>query len=173
MSGSYDLAILGAGPGGYVAALRAAQLGARVALVERDRVGGTCLNIGCIPTKALTTSVELLLKARRASEFGVSIPSALPDLPSLMAYKQAAVDRLVSGVERLLKERKVTLGVTGIFGEVFLGAELGRIDEDAGHNIGILSAGLADQGQVPLVEVAHGGHKAYSARHLPPGIPHL
>ncbi len=109
MSDFYDLAILGAGPGGYVAALRAAQLGARVALIEKERVGGTCLNVGCIPTKALTTSAELLLKARRAGEFGVSIPSALPDLPSLMAYKQAAVDRLVSGVEQLLKMRKVTL----------------------------------------------------------------
>lgn len=109
LSDFYDLAILGAGPGGYVAALRAAQIGARVALIEKDRVGGTCLNIGCIPTKALTTSTELLLKARRAGEFGVSIPSALPDLPSLMAYKQAAVDRLVSGVEQLLKKRRVTL----------------------------------------------------------------
>ncbi|MBC8449770.1 MAG: dihydrolipoyl dehydrogenase [Chloroflexi bacterium] len=109
MSDFYDLAILGAGPGGYVAALRAAQLGAHVALIEKERVGGTCLNVGCIPTKALTTSTELLLKAQRASEFGVSIPSALPDLPSLMAYKQAAVDRLVGGVEQLLKGRKVAL----------------------------------------------------------------
>jgi len=109
LSDFYDLAILGAGPGGYVAALRAAQLGARVALIEKGRVRGTCLNVGCIPTKALTTSAELLLKARRAAEFGVSIPSALPDLPSLMAYKQAAVDRLVGGAEQLLKGRKVTL----------------------------------------------------------------
>lgn len=109
MDDLYDIAVLGAGPGGYVAALRAAQIGARVALIEKDRVGGTCLNIGCIPTKALTTSTELLLKARRAGEFGVSIPSALPDLPSLMAYKQAAVDRLVGGVEQLLKKRRVTL----------------------------------------------------------------
>lgn len=109
MDDLYDIAVLGAGPGGYVAALRAAQIGARVALIEKDRVGGTCLNIGCIPTKALTTSTELLLKARRAGEFGVSIPSALPDLPSLMAYKQAAVGRLVGGVEQLLKKRRVTL----------------------------------------------------------------
>ena len=72
-------------------------------------MGGTCLNIGCIPTKALTTSTELLLKARRAAEFGISIPSAQPDLPRLMAYKQSTVDGLVSGVEQLLKERRVTL----------------------------------------------------------------
>jgi dihydrolipoamide dehydrogenase len=104
-----DLAVLGGGPGGYVAALRAAQRGATVALVEQERVGGTCLNIGCIPTKALTTSTELLLKARRAGDFGLAIPSAEPDLPTLMAYKQTTVDGLVSGVEQLLKERKATL----------------------------------------------------------------
>ena len=80
-----------------------------MALVEKERLGGTCLNIGCIPTKALTTSTELLLKARRAGEFGLSIPSAEPDLPRLMAYKQSTVDGLVSGVEQLLKERQVTL----------------------------------------------------------------
>ena len=105
----YDVAVLGGGPGGYVAALRAAQLGARVALVEKDRVGGTCLNIGCIPTKALTTATELLLKAKRAAEFGLSIPSAAPDLPAMMGYKRATVDALVGGVEQLLRERRVTL----------------------------------------------------------------
>ncbi|MBF8283850.1 MAG: Dihydrolipoyl dehydrogenase, partial [Anaerolineales bacterium] len=109
MTDQHDVAILGGGPGGYIAALRAAQLGARVVLIEKDRVGGTCLNIGCIPTKALTTSTELLLKARRAAEFGISIPSAQPDLPRLMAYKQSTVDGLVSGVEQLLKESRVTL----------------------------------------------------------------
>lgn len=109
MADLYDVAILGGGPGGYVAALRAAQLGARVALVEKERVGGTCLNIGCIPTKALTTSTELLLKARRAREFGISIPDAQADLPRLMTYKKSTVDGLVDGVEQLLKERKVTL----------------------------------------------------------------
>jgi dihydrolipoamide dehydrogenase len=109
MTEHYDLAILGAGPGGYVAALRAAQLGLQVAVVEKDRVGGTCLNIGCIPTKALTTSTELLLKARRAGEFGLSIPEAVSDLPAMMAYKQETVDDLVSGVELLLKEGRITL----------------------------------------------------------------
>ncbi len=106
---SFDVAILGGGPGGYVAALRAAQLGARVVLVEKERVGGTCLNIGCIPTKALTTSADLLVNVRRANEFGITILNAAPHLPSLMTYKQATVDALVGGVEQLLKERKVTL----------------------------------------------------------------
>ena len=105
----YDLAVLGAGPAGYVAALRAAQLGARPVLIEGERVGGTCLNTGCIPTKALTTSTELLLKARRAHEFGLAIPTAAPDLPALMEYKQGAVDALVGGVEHLLRRAGVTL----------------------------------------------------------------
>ena len=104
-----DVAILGAGPGGYVAALRAAQLGANVTLVEKERVGGTCLNVGCIPTKALTTSAELLVKARQADGLGVSIPEAAPNLPSLMAHKQGVVDNLVSGVEQLLRKRQITL----------------------------------------------------------------
>jgi dihydrolipoamide dehydrogenase len=109
MSEHYSLVIIGGGPGGYVAALRAAQLGAKVALIERERVGGTCLNIGCIPTKALTTSTELLLQARRAGDFGVMIPSTGFDLGKMMAYKQDTVDGLVGGVELLLRERKVSL----------------------------------------------------------------
>jgi len=109
MSDRYSVAIIGGGPGGYVAALRAAQLGARVALIERKRVGGTCLNIGCIPTKALATATELLLRARRASDFGVTVPTVGVDLPKMMVYKQNTVDGLVGGVELLLKERQVTL----------------------------------------------------------------
>jgi dihydrolipoamide dehydrogenase len=106
---STDIAVLGGGPGGYVAAIVAAQRGARVALVEKDRLGGTCLNVGCIPTKALLTSADLLLHARHASDFGLKIPSAEPNLAGLMAYKRRTVDQLVGGVEQLLKGRKVTI----------------------------------------------------------------
>jgi dihydrolipoamide dehydrogenase len=109
MTERYDLAVLGGGPGGYVAALRAAQLGSRAVVIEKERVGGTCLNVGCIPTKALTTSTELLLKARRAHEFGLVIPTAAPDLPALMEYKQGTVDALVGGVEHLLRKAGVAV----------------------------------------------------------------
>ena len=109
MTERFEVAVLGGGPGGYVAALRAAQLGARAVVIEKGRVGGTCLNTGCIPTKALTTSTELLLKARRAHEFGVAIPTAAADLPALMEYTQGTVDSLVGGVEHLLKKAGVTL----------------------------------------------------------------
>lgn len=105
----YDLAVLGGGPGGYVAALRAAQLGAQVVVVEQDRVGGTCLNIGCIPTKVLTTSTELLLKINQAQAFGITTTHAAADLPALMDYKRTTVDTLVNGVEQLLKQWSITL----------------------------------------------------------------
>jgi len=137
MTEPYDLAVLGGGPGGYVAALRAAQLGARAVLIERDWVGGTCLNIGCIPTKALTTSTELLLKSRRAHEFGLAISTAAPDLPALMEYKRGSVDTLVGGVEHLLKRAGVTL----LRGTGHLSApDTLRVQPDAGDAISV-SAG--------------------------------
>ena len=105
----FDLAILGGGPAGYVAAISAAQCGARVALVEKHRVGGTCLNVGCIPTKVLTTAAELLHRVRHAGEMGLAIPQVGIDLPALMGRKQAAVDQLVAGVEQLLRARRITL----------------------------------------------------------------
>jgi dihydrolipoamide dehydrogenase len=104
-----DVAVLGGGPGGYVAALNAARLGAQVALVEKGQLGGTCLNVGCIPTKALATSMELLVHARRAAEWGLEIPSASVNLPSLMNYKDTVVGQLVSGVEQLVRARRVKL----------------------------------------------------------------
>ena len=106
---SADIAVLGGGPGGYVAALAAAQRGARVVLVEKERLGGTCLNVGCIPTKALATTAELLARCQRAGDLGLAIPQAAVDLPRLMAYKRSIVDQLVGGVEQLLKARRVTL----------------------------------------------------------------
>ncbi len=104
----YDLAIIGGGPGGYVAALRAAQLGAKVALVEKKRVGGVCLIEGCIPTKALVKSVEVLLEVERAREFGVLVGEPDLDFAQMMARKEAVVEQLVSGVESLLEKRQVT-----------------------------------------------------------------
>ncbi|MCJ7667614.1 MAG: dihydrolipoyl dehydrogenase [Anaerolineae bacterium] len=105
----YDLVVIGGGPWGYVAALRGAQLGARVALVEEKRVGGVCLNEGCIPTKALARSVELLLDIERAQEFGILVSEPALDFAKMMARKEMVVERLVSGVEALLQARKVEL----------------------------------------------------------------
>jgi dihydrolipoamide dehydrogenase len=104
-----DLVVIGGGPGGYVAAIHAAHLGAQVALIEKDRLGGTCLNRGCIPTKALVKSAEVFLEAKRADEFGVEIGSVKANLPQIMARKKKVVDALVSGVEQLMKANKVSL----------------------------------------------------------------
>ncbi len=107
MDEKFDIGIIGAGPGGYVAAIRAAQLGARVALIEKERVGGVCLNWGCIPTKAMISSIELLLDIERAAEFGVVVSEPGFDFPTMMRRKDEVVERLVSGVESLLEAHKV------------------------------------------------------------------
>ncbi|MCL4533611.1 MAG: dihydrolipoyl dehydrogenase [Bacteroidetes bacterium] len=108
-----DLVIIGGGPAGYVAALRAAQLGGQVGLVERERVGGTCLRRGCVPTKSLLTSAEVLDHCRRAADYGVKAADVSADLPQIVARKDKVVEQLTRGVEFLLKRAKVRL-VTGV-----------------------------------------------------------
>ena len=99
--------VLGGGPAGYVAAMRAAQLGAAVTLVEAREVGGTCLNRGCIPTKAMVAGAERLQHARAAAEFGVVAGEVGLDFPAFMARKERVTTRLRDGVAQLLKGRKV------------------------------------------------------------------
>jgi dihydrolipoamide dehydrogenase len=103
----YDVAIVGGGPGGYVAAIRAGQLGLKTVLVEKERVGGTCLHRGCIPTKALLETAEVLLLARRAGEFGVRLSEASLDLKAAMERKDRVVKKNLMGTESLLKKNKV------------------------------------------------------------------
>jgi len=102
-----DIVVIGGGPAGYVAAIHAAHLGGKVALVEKDRLGGTCLNRGCIPTKALARSAEVLLEARSAKDFGIETDNIKIDFPGIMAHKTKSVNELVSGVDRLLKANKI------------------------------------------------------------------
>ena len=101
--------IIGGGPAGYVAAIHAAHLGARVALVEKDKLGGTCLNRGCIPTKALVRSTEALLEARRANDFGIDAGNININFPKIMARKSNIANQLVSGVEQLMKSNKISV----------------------------------------------------------------
>src|SRR5437879_2400845 len=108
MAGSFDVVVIGGGPGGYVAALRAAQLGARTAIVEKDRMGGTCLVRGCIPTKALLQSSELYTMAREGAAFGLVADNVGFDWSAAQKRKGAVVDQLVKGVEGLLKAGGVT-----------------------------------------------------------------
>src|SRR2546421_648460 len=108
MAGSFDLVVIGGGPGGYVAALRAAQLGAKTAIVEKDRMGGTCLVRGCIPTKALLQSSELYTMARDGAAFGLVADRIGFDWTAAQKRKGSVVDQLVKGVEGLLKAGGVT-----------------------------------------------------------------
>ncbi|MBU0494153.1 MAG: dihydrolipoyl dehydrogenase [Chloroflexi bacterium] len=109
MTEPYDIVIIGGGPGGYVAALRAVQLGATVALVEMERVGGTCLNRGCIPTKAMVRGAEVFKLVQEAATFGVETGEVRLDFCRFMARKDEVVETLVSGVERLLESGGVAL----------------------------------------------------------------
>lgn len=105
----YDLAVIGGGPGGYVAAIRGAQRGARVCLVESDAVGGTCLNRGCIPTKALYSSARLLRVLREADSHGIRLGAPVFDFAAAVDRKDGIVSQLVDGVAQLLKGNGVEL----------------------------------------------------------------
>ena len=103
----YDIAVIGGGPGGYVAALRAAQQGVSVCLIEADRVGGTCLNRGCIPTKALYSTAQLLHRMQKAGEHGIAVGSLSFDYNQAVNRKNSIVDQLVGGIAQLLKSAGV------------------------------------------------------------------
>ena len=105
----FDLIVIGAGPGGYEAALHAAKLGLKTAVVERREVGGTCLNRGCIPTKALLHASAVYEEAKNGSAVGVTAEGLSYDLSAMFAYKQQVVEKLRGGIESLFKAAKVTL----------------------------------------------------------------
>jgi len=105
----FDLIVIGAGPGGYVAAIRASQLGLKVAIVEREHLGGICLNWGCIPTKALLRSAEVFHLMHRAKEFGLSATGVSFDLAAVVARSRAIAKQLSGGIGHLMKKNKVTV----------------------------------------------------------------
>src|ERR1700685_1337772 len=107
--GHYDIVILGGGSGGYACALRAAELGKRVALIEKDKVGGTCLHRGCIPTKALLHAAEVAGSARESAKFGVRTSFEGIEMPSVLSYQQGVVERLWKGLQGTLAGRKVDM----------------------------------------------------------------
>lgn len=109
MSENYDLAILGAGPGGYVAAIHAAKLGMKVAIIEKDRLGGVCLNKGCIPTKTFLRSAELYHYQKNGQEFGINSSSISFDMDLLQKRKHKIIEQLFKGVQFLLKSQKISI----------------------------------------------------------------
>ena len=105
----FDLAVIGAGPGGYVAAIRAAQLGLKTVIVEREHLGGICLNWGCIPTKALLRTAELYHQMGRAAEFGLACDNLRFDLASVVERSRKVAARLSNGVAYLMKKNKIAV----------------------------------------------------------------
>jgi dihydrolipoamide dehydrogenase len=106
---AFDLVVIGGGPGGYVAAIRAAQLGLKAACIEsRGALGGTCLNVGCIPSKAMLEASEMFVKISHAKEYGINVKDATPDIKAMLKRKDSTVSGLTKGIEGLFKKNKVT-----------------------------------------------------------------
>jgi dihydrolipoamide dehydrogenase len=148
-----DMAIIGGGPGGYVCAIRAAQLGLKATVIEEESLGGTCLNIGCIPTKALFSATKLLPQTAEAKQIGISFSSPTIDLQKLSAWKQQVVDTLVSGTETLLSKN----GVDVICARGQLAGE-GRIALSNGDELSaehIVIATGSDAVQIPPFPFSH------------------
>src|SRR5271163_33042 len=98
---SYDCIVIGSGPGGYVGAIRAAQLGLKTAVVEKDRVGGRCLNYACIPAKAVLRSADILTEIREAGDYGLNVAGVEVDFPAIQARREKVVSTLTGGVSGL------------------------------------------------------------------------
>jgi dihydrolipoamide dehydrogenase len=139
----FDLAIIGAGPGGYTAAIRAAQLGKKVVIIEKEELGGTCLNHGCISTKAIQYSTKLYSKIKKSSYFGINSDNVSIDLPKIIDRKDRIVGQLRKGVQFLFKEN----GVTSIKGTASL-VDKNNIEVN-GEKIGATNIILATGSTIP------------------------
>ncbi len=170
---SYDCIVIGSGPGGYVAAIRAAQLGKKTAVVEQDRVGGRCLNYACIPAKAVLRSADLLSEVRDAGEFGLKVAGVEVDYPAVQARREKVVSTLTGGVAGLFKKNGIDL----IEGEAQLGARNGdssgipvRVGErELSAATVILAAGSVPR-SIPGVELGGrilGTEEAWALQELP------
>ena len=103
---AYDVVVLGSGPGGYVAAIRAAQLGFKTAIIEKESLGGICLNWGCIPTKALLKSAQVLEDIKHSKEFGIEA-TGTPNFESIIKRSRGVADKMSRGVQFLMKKNKI------------------------------------------------------------------
>ncbi len=169
---TFDLIVVGAGPGGYVAAIRAAQLGLNVGIVEREHMGGICLNWGCIPTKALLRSAEVFHLMNRARDFGLSAGDIGYDLDAVVKRSRGVAKQLNSGVTHLLKKNKVTafIGTATLTGkgQVRVTTDKGAEDLKAKH---IIIATGARACELPGLEAD--GRLVWTSKHAltPPRMP--
>ncbi len=148
----FDIAVIGGGPAGYVAAIRAAQLGAHIALVEERDLGGTCLNRGCIPSKALLKCAEILEVPRMAKRFGISLAEPDVNLERVRAHKDRAVKQLVSGVASLMKSNGVEVfagrGTLAGTDQICVSSD-GEVEEIGAENIILATGSLPLQLPIP------------------------
>ena len=148
---SYDVIVIGSGPGGYVAAIRAAQLGKKTAVVEKDKVGGRCLNYACIPAKAVLRSADLLTEIREAGDYGLSVSGVEVDYGAVQARRGKVVSTLTGGVAGLFKKNSIDL-IEGEASLVRPSAE-DRDASQAGNGVGGQADGDAQKGDAPRVRV--------------------
>lgn len=135
----FDVIVIGGGPGGYVAAIRAAQLGMKVAVVERESLGGICLNWGCIPTKALLKSAQVFEYIQHASDYGITVEGAKADFGGMIKRSRGVADGMSKGIAFLFRKNKITA---------------------------IMGTGKLVRGKKVEVTDADGGKKEYSAEHI-------
>ncbi len=145
MNKKYDLVTLGAGPGGYVAAIRAAQLGMKTAVIERDRLGGVCLNWGCIPSKALLRSAEAYLMMKKSAKLGINCNAPEVDFKNVIKRSRQVADRMSKGVSFLMKKNKI---------DVYMGT--GKISADKSVTIADPDGEIKDEIKAARILIASG-----------------
>lgn len=147
MARNVESVVIGAGPGGYVAALRLAQLGVETVLVERDALGGECLNYGCIPSKALIHAGNLVRRAQEGEKLGITVKGVHVDAEKLQAWKQGVVDRLTRGIGQLCK----AAGVEVLFGDAsFAGPKELQVKTEAGSETLAFESAIVATGSEPI-----------------------
>jgi len=175
VSDQYDVIILGSGPGGYVCAIRAAQLGLKVAIVERERLGGICLNWGCIPTKALLRSAEVLHQMKHAKDYGLAADNITADLAAIVKRSRGVADKLNQGVTHLMKKNKIAVHMgTGKLagpGKLIVTGEDGKDTAIEGKHIVIATGARARE--LPKKTGKADGQRIWTYRHAltPPEMP--
>ena len=173
MADTYDLIVLGSGPGGYVAAIRAAQLGMKTAIVERENLGGICLNWGCIPTKALLRSAEIFHYMQHAKDYGLVAEKISSDIDAVVKRSRGVAKQLNQGVTHLMKKNKIAVhmgtGKLTAQGKLTVTGQDGKTTELAAKNIIVATGARARD----LPTVPADGKRIWTYRHamVPPEMP--
>ena len=156
MAKEFDVCVIGSGPGGYVAAIRASQLGFKTAIVEKRRLGGVCLNIGCIPTKALLRSAEVMESIQHADDYGISVKDVKADFGAMVKRSRGVANKMSKGVQFLMKANKIDVFMgTGVFkskSELAVNDEKGKETESIKAKHFIIATGARPR-QLPNLEI--------------------